>query len=398
MPLDVLSSNLDDVRRYGLTRLDLSTRAVARVDTSEFLRHFDGPDSLLPQMLHGVAAGRWALHAFYPANDQVIADIGIVIPASIARDAKFRLLLNGQTELDRIEHRDRVFSYSHWFMPAGHVRGFRSVFAPNALGDWARLSIVFDEPYSGLNRHFRDVWNYAHSGMLGGLPDVARIHRVASPNANQPSFLNGGKTAFENLCGIAKEFGVEVRNGAKSVLDWGVGCGRLVRHFNKETDARVTGIDIDSDNVAWCNANLRGTFHTVGLHPPTELPDAAFDLIYACSVLSHLTEPDADAWLAEIARVLAPGGLALLSFHGTSNSISYLSRRPSELRRVLAGGFFDKDVSNDLKGFIPSDEYYRQSFSTDIWWRRTFEKHFEMAAVEVSVLSGFQHIAVLRKK
>jgi SAM-dependent methyltransferase len=43
--------------------------------------------------------------------------------------------------------------------------------------------------------------------------------------------------------------------------------------------------------------------------------DDSLDLVYAHSVLTHLTEPTATAWLAEVARVLRPGGLALMTFH-----------------------------------------------------------------------------------
>ncbi len=342
------------------------------MDISEFLLHFDGPQGLLPQMVQGTAAGKWQLYGFHPSKDQTYANIGVVLPASIPSNVKFSIMLNGKPEIDRIEYSDRHFYQSQWFMPLGHVRGFRSVFAPAPLGDWARLSIIFDEPYSGLNRHFRDLWNYAHVGMLINLPDLARIHRVSSVNANQSSFLNGGKTSFENVCAIAAEFGVDVRRGSKPCSIGASAVAASSGTFNAETDARMTGIDIDSDNVSWCVQNLKGNFQTVRLHPPTDLPDAAFDLIYACSVLSHLTEADADAWLAEIARVLAPAGLALLSYNGISNSIAYLSRRPGELRQVFAGAFFDKDVNNELKGFIPSENYYRQVFSSDAWWMAMF--------------------------
>jgi SAM-dependent methyltransferase len=398
LPLDSLVFFIDDLKRYGLSGLDLEKNQITRIDVSDFLLHFDGLGNLLSRMFHGTAAGKWQLYAFNPKKDFIHADIGLVLPATVPSDVGFRFVLNGQEEIDRIEHYDRHFSQNHWFMPSGYVRGMRVKFRGCELGDWARLSIVFEAPYDGLNQHFRDLWNFAHLGMLVDLPDLKRIHRVSSINSNQSSFLNGGKTAFENICNISERFGVDLRHGNKRVLDWGVGCGRLVRHFSKETDAQVTGIDIDSDNVSWCTTNLNGHFHTVDLRPPTVLGSSTFDCVYACSVLSHLSESDADSWLSEVARVLAPNGLALLSYNGISNSISYLSRRPRELQSVFDGALFDKDVNDELKGFIPSDDYYRQVFSSDAWWMSMFEKHFDVIGIEVSVLSGFQHVAVLRKK
>ena len=38
-------------------------------------------------------------------------------------------------------------------------------------------------------------------------------------------------------------------------------------------------------------------------------PDDSFDVVYACSVFSHLPETLHLLWLAEIRRVLRPGGV-----------------------------------------------------------------------------------------
>ena len=47
--------------------------------------------------------------------------------------------------------------------------------------------------------------------------------------------------------------------------------------------------------------------------PPTGLPSGSFDLIYAYSVFSHLSEPASDAWVSEFRRLLAPGGLLVIT-------------------------------------------------------------------------------------
>jgi SAM-dependent methyltransferase len=98
------------------------------------------------------------------------------------------------------------------------------------------------------------------------------------------------------------------------VLDWGCGCGRISRHLPRHTDARIVGRDIDPVTVAWSAANLPGDFRLSGLAPPLDLGDGSVDVILAQSVFTHLGEAAQRAWLAELARVLAPGGLLLLSF------------------------------------------------------------------------------------
>jgi len=59
----------------------------------------------------------------------------------------------------------------------------------------------------------------------------------------------------------------------------------------------------------------------VALQPPTGLPAQGFDLVYGISVLSHLSEPDQFAWLAELARLTRPGALLLLSTLGADVSL-----------------------------------------------------------------------------
>jgi hypothetical protein len=57
--------------------------------------------------------------------------------------------------------------------------------------------------------------------------------------------------------------------------------------------------------------NRHCQFQLVSPFPPSLLPDATFDLVYAYSVFSHLSEAAHLAWLAEFARVLTPGGLLI---------------------------------------------------------------------------------------
>lgn len=66
--------------------------------------------------------------------------------------------------------------------------------------------------------------------------------------------------------------------------------------------------------MAWCEAKLAGQFRRTRLEPPLPYGDAQFDLVYALSVFTHMHEENARAWLAELARVVRPGGLALLTY------------------------------------------------------------------------------------
>jgi SAM-dependent methyltransferase len=121
---------------------------------------------------------------------------------------------------------------------------------------------------------------------------------------------------------------------APTVLDLGCGCGKLTRFLALVPGVRYVGVDIFKPHILWCRRafepladrfsfhhfdgysdtyNPEGTVQTVDYALPTA--DATIDLVAAHSLFTHLHEPEARHYLAEIARVLKPGGLALISLH-----------------------------------------------------------------------------------
>jgi SAM-dependent methyltransferase len=101
---------------------------------------------------------------------------------------------------------------------------------------------------------------------------------------------------------------------ARSILDFGCGCGRVITAFRDlAPSAKLYGCDIDPEAIGWCRENLGKTctFATVPPLPPTGYADESFDLIYGISVFTHLPETMQLAWLAELRRILRPGGVLL---------------------------------------------------------------------------------------
>jgi SAM-dependent methyltransferase len=86
-------------------------------------------------------------------------------------------------------------------------------------------------------------------------------------------------------------------------------------------------------------------------------------LIYALSVFTHLPAPAQTAWLAELSRVLRPGGFLLLSTHGAS----YLPKlRRGERDRFKAGELverFGRAAGTNLCSVYHPELYVRKELS-----------------------------------
>jgi SAM-dependent methyltransferase len=107
----------------------------------------------------------------------------------------------------------------------------------------------------------------------------------------------------------------------KTVLEFGCGAGRVLRTFLPNPSADLHGCDIDRASVEWLADNLSpplSVFVNQAI-PPLDRPDETFDLVYAVSVFTHITDEWA-AWLRELHRVLRPGGVLAASFLGSGTT------------------------------------------------------------------------------
>ncbi|WP_400997620.1 bifunctional 2-polyprenyl-6-hydroxyphenol methylase/3-demethylubiquinol 3-O-methyltransferase UbiG [Agromyces sp. GXQ0307] len=96
------------------------------------------------------------------------------------------------------------------------------------------------------------------------------------------------------------------------LLDVGCGAGFLSEEFARAGFA-VTGIDPSPVAIAAARAHAEARRLTVeylvGVGEQLRIDDASVDVVACCDVLEHV--PDVDRVIAEVARVLRPGGVFL---------------------------------------------------------------------------------------
>lgn len=141
------------------------------------------------------------------------------------------------------------------------------------------------------------------------------------------------------------------------VLDLGCGWayGTL---WARSLGARVAGVDLGLDQLRWAVAALEDGC-ALGLTQANarELPfrDASFDRAFSVEMMEHVFRPDRTRVLAEIARVLKPGGRLALSTPNTASPIEAVKRlavRWPAIRRRLPSSCFP-EAADDASTYHP---------------------------------------------
>jgi SAM-dependent methyltransferase len=162
-------------------------------------------------------------------------------------------------------------------------------------------------------------------------PARLRIRVAGTPDADW--FLSSGRAAAETIAGALRRTGPPLEASAR-VLDFGCGCGRVLRHLAR-LPGELHGCDANTELVGWCRDHLPfGEYRVNTLAPPLPYGEASFDVVYTLSVFTHLPEALQRPWLDELHRVVRPGGRLLLTTHGDR----YVDRLTAgEQRRFRAG-------------------------------------------------------------
>ena len=212
-------------------------------------------------------------------------------------------------------------------------------------------------------QHLADNAPFWFRGTPDGLPaPPVNLVRLTTGTFSLAWMFQSGALAASSIVTALAKNGVRLESLGR-VLDFGCGCGRVVRHWAR-LDAEVHGCDYNPRPINWCRRRLTfARFATNGLHPPLPYGSAQFDLVYALSVFTHLPEPLAFAWMREMQRVLKPDGLLLVTTHGEA----YLDELTDDERRLFHQARLvvrnPEAAGTNYCGVYCSEDYIRETLS-----------------------------------
>jgi SAM-dependent methyltransferase len=168
-----------------------------------------------------------------------------------------------------------------------------------------------------------------------------------------------GSVSYESFChrGVATSRWLsdlirEHCSAPTRILEWGCGPARLLRHIvNFFPEAAIYGADYNDQSISWCRSVFKDIrFVKNELAPPLPFSDKFFDVVYAVSVLTHLSSEQQQAWMTELQRVLSFDGCMVITTQGRRSSRLLL---PKELKQFQESGMVVRDrVQEGKRSFV----------------------------------------------
>jgi len=129
------------------------------------------------------------------------------------------------------------------------------------------------------------------------MPDLAALYRFRFRESDRPQKMMIWKT----LC---RHFFQELIGRDQAVLDLACGYGEFINNIEA---AKKYAVDLNPDAPRYLGSDVE--FHASPAHGMHGIPNDAVDVVFTSNFLEHLkSKEECDAVLAEVLRVLKPGG------------------------------------------------------------------------------------------
>jgi SAM-dependent methyltransferase len=230
-----------------------------------------------------------------------------------------------------------------------------------------------------------DGWPHVRAA-LPGVPDPAL--QAAWNGVSGAALAAQGAVFYRRLCERHARHGAVPLADAR-VLDFGCGWGRLTRMLARDiAPGRLYGCDPSQDILGVCRATRVPARLARSAFLPERLPfDEPFDLAFAFSVFTHLSEPAHQRALDALHAALAPGGVLIVTVRPTA----YMPDGGAPYRFVPHAA----DPSHPQ--YEGGEMTYGESVVTLPYVRERWSDRFELLGVDILLGDLFQLMLTLRR-
>lgn len=131
--------------------------------------------------------------------------------------------------------------------------------------------------------------------------------------------MRTARSHFEFLTEELRRAGKEWKT-IQSFIDFGCGYGRVTRWLPEVlSPQKITACDVKPQAVRWCEREF-GVRGLIGCEKIQETSFEQYDALFACSVLTHLSKVQIDAFFEVLVRILKPGGIAVFTGKGSHSA------------------------------------------------------------------------------
>jgi len=255
------------------------------------------------------------------------------------------------------------------------------------LHDLTKRTRVALDPFNIL------VYRLLHKD-VPGVPPIENRIRVGSRRIRR--FMEAGRNCYTPIRRAIDQY---YRGPSRPrVLDFGCGVGRVLQYFARD-NVELYACDVDASAIEYVRRTFPAVQSAVNRYdPPLPYPDAQFDVVYSVSIWTHLPPHAQIPWLLEIRRVLAPGGLALITTIGPYGYRigTHLGEVAFSLEDLLREGFCYSEYKTKDPGTGPS---YGAGYHTPAYVAAEWGKYFDILGdVQEGVIDNLNDLVVLQKR